>query len=444
MTMIMTQATTTTSSSVPIDASTQHVAHQILDLLIIGGGLSGLFVAHDYHHRHQSREITTTTTSKPTAAASLSTSTRTSSTVKWKLLEARSVLGGRLVNDNKGHWIELGGAWVWPQQQPNLRHLLPQLALSTFSQPEDDNDDDRNNNPSSSTLRVDGGTVALIETLARNLPLENIDLNTPVTKCTLVGVEKALSDASYQPHYVQVETKTTIDSNKNNDNTHDLSSTTSIFRARRVVIALPPKLILKHIQFDPPLSLTKQQAMEASHTWMAGVTKIALVYPTQIWRKKDHNPSLRARTNMGLPTHWGPAFQVYDASSRDGTVAAVTFFAWVKANSPAQFDDQVLAKQVTQQLARVWDYLGVDKDVIEQLSSYSFTDIHVQRWPLEEYISEDSSPEQIHPHPHPVEALSMSEWQGALLFAGSESDMVSPGVMEGDIGAAFRVLRDIP
>ncbi|KAL3926960.1 MAG: hypothetical protein SGARI_005453 [Bacillariaceae sp.] len=142
---------------------------------------------------------------------------------------------------------------------------------------------------------------------------------------------------------------------------------------------------------------------------------------------------------MGLPTHFGPAFQVYDASTKDGSVAAITFFALVKNNA----DDKDLAKQVANQLAQVWDYLDYDKEIVSQLQN-GYTNVHVKRWPLESYISEDDKPQQIHPHPHPVGALSASEWDGNLLFAGSEADLESPGVMEGAIGAALRVLRDIP
>jgi monoamine oxidase len=425
-------------------ATTQQVIPEIVDLLIVGGGLSGLLVAHDYHFR--CRETSTTSTSTTTTATIAKAN---EAGVTWKLLEARPVLGGRLVNDDKGYGIDLGGAWVWPQHQPNLRSLVSRLDVSTFPQPDDDVDNDP-----SSTLRIDGGAVALIEVLSRNLPAGNIIFNAPVTKCTLVVETSSddtgdCADEKDQTSYVKVETKATIHTqNSNNDNntsrdgetTVENESSTTTLRARRVVIAVPPKLISKHIQFDPPLSLAKQQAMETSHTWMAGVTKIALVYPTHFWKNKKDS---YLRINMGLPTHWGPAFQVYDASTRDGTVAAITFFALVEPNSPALLDEDVLAKQVTNQLARVWDNLKVDSDAIEQLL-HSYTDVHVHRWPMEDYISEDSAPQRIHPHPHPVRALSKSEWQGTLLFAGSESDLISPGVMEGAIGAAHRVLQDIP
>jgi monoamine oxidase len=187
------------------------------------------------------------------------------------------------------------------------------------------------------------------------------------------------------------------------------------------------------MEFEPPLSAAKQQALSASHTWMAGVTKVSLVYPERFWDKDV--------SNMGLPSGTdGPAFQVYDASTKDGAVSALTFFALVPPESPAVKDDQLLGQQVASQMATIWKHYR-RPELSEQ--ARSFSSVHVQRWPLEKYISEDTKPTTIHPHPHSVRALSTSEWEGRLLFAGSETDQRSPGVMEGAVGAAMRVLKDL-
>ena len=39
--------------------------------------------------------------------------------------------------------------------------------------------------------------------------------------------------------------------------------------------------------------------------------------------------------------------------------------------------------------------------------------------------------------------LAKTDWNGMLHFAGSESDLRSPGVMEGAVGAAWRVLDEL-
>jgi monoamine oxidase len=346
---------------------------EVLDIVIIGGGLSGVMLAHELYQ---------TTTS-------------------WTLLEARSVLGGRLANDEKGHTIDLGGAWIWPDHQPHMRQLLKTKFknVPTFEQPDD---------PSST--RIDGGAVTLIHIMAEGLPQENIILNSPVTNCNLMDAING------EPPLIQVHT-----------------SQDKFVLAKRVVVAVPPKIVSEQITFDPPLSPEKQQAMTASHTWMAGVTKVSLVYPTRFWNED--------MSNMGLPSHMeGPAFQVYDSSTKDGFVSALTFFTLVPPQSPAWKDDKLLADQVASQIATVWK-VSRRTDFTEQAKS--FTDIHVKRWPLETYISEDPKPLQIHGHPSPVRALSTNEWGGRLLFAGSETDQRSPGVMEGAVGAALRVWKDI-
>ena len=351
------------------------LSSKLLDVIIIGGGLSGMVVAHELQK----------------------------TPISWQLLEARTALGGRLANDNKGHNIDLGGAWIWPFQQPNMKRLTKELSIPTFPQPDD---------PMST--RIDGGAVLYINRLNNELPKECIKLDAPVTWCTLKtmkdvvakGEESADSCSSNHP-VVCVET-----------------SLEETFFARRVVFAVPPKLISKHITFHPPLSTAKQSAMNASQTWMAGVTKVALLYPSRFW---DENSS-----NMGFPDT--PAFQVYDSSAKDELVAALTFFALDNND-----DDKSLADECAKQIQSVWEYYRRPFSA----KALKYTDYDVKRWPKETYISEDSNPRRINPHPEPVRELSTNEWDGALLFAGSESDRSSPGVMEGAVGAALRVVKDL-
>lgn len=356
--------------------------NKVFDVVIIGGGLSGLMMANELN--------------------------RNLPTCSWNLLEARTVLGGRLANDDAGNRIDLGGAWVWPDFQPKMKRLLKVLDIPTFLQPDD---------PSST--RIDGGAVSIVDALSKKLPQENIRLNTPVTSLSLVQA----NDVQGQCVSPEVDEEKII----------RLDTSAGSILAKRVVLAVPPKLAHKHIQFDPPLSASKQEAMENSHTWMAGVTKVSLVYEKKFWNEQI--------SNMGLPRNLpGPAFQVYDASTKDNSVNAITFFSLVPPGSPAKTDDKILADQVSTQLANAWKlFLGADYR--EDVKDYKV--VHVKHWPTQKYISEDPDPKQIHPHPHPVGALSQSEWNGHLLFAGSETDRQSPGVMEGAVGAAQRAFQEL-
>jgi hypothetical protein len=75
------------------------------------------------------------------------------------------------------------------------------------------------------------------------------------------------------------------------------------------------------------------------------------------------------------------------------------------------------------------------------------TQARVVRWPLEAGVADEVRPATIHPHPRVVPALAQPEWGGRLLFAGTETDQRSPGVMEGAVGSALRAvqqLKDVP
>ena len=69
--------------------------------------------------------------------------------------------------------------------------------------------------------------------------------------------------------------------------------------------------------------------------------------------------------------------------------------------------------------------------------------VAVQRWPRAPFVADDLSPETIYPHPHPARALGAPAWGGQLLFASSEADQESPGVMEGAIGAGHAAVLQL-
>eukprot|EP00979_Chaetoceros_neogracilis_P013690 scaffold4003_cov227-Chaetoceros_neogracile.AAC.2 len=292
---------------------------EVFDVIIVGGGLSGLLIARDAKKAGK----------------------------RWKVLEAQEALGGRLQNDANGNKIDMGGAWIWPRHQPLMKKLVDSLGIDTFLQPDD-----------SSSTRI----VA-------------------------------------------------------------------------VVIAAPPRITSHNIKFEPALSNAKGGAMSRSQTWMAGVTKVALVYRSpRFWPPHESSRGFSPGLNR-------PAFQVYDGSPEDASISVLTFF--VLASLVEGSDDESLArlccKQFCSSLAP--SSLKNNSSFVECLED--FDTFHIKRWPYEKYISDDRYPQEIHPHPQPNQTLAMSEWDGLLLFAGSETDQQSPGVMEGAVGAAKRVSKDL-
>lgn len=349
---------------------------KLLDVLIIGGGLSGLIVAHELQHQLPS--------------------------VNWNLLEAQPTLGGRLANaETTQGYIDMGGAWIWPQQQPFMKELVKKLEIKTFQQIDD-----------SSSMRIIGGAVQLIRNIAKTLPQQRIHLETAVHKCILE--EHSANDDSHSDRIIRVHT-----------------SNNRTYLTKRVVIAIPPRIMQTTIEFSPTLSAGKRHAIQQSHTWMAGVTKVALVYKSRFWSPQG--------SNMGLPGN-GPAFQMYDSSTHDASLAAMTFFASVPTGSLALTDDKVLANQVAAQLQSAWKSHGQPDFATK---AFDYNKVHVHRWPENKYISEDATPTKIQPHPQPIQSLSTTEWGNQLFFAGTETDRFSPGVMEGAVSAAHRVVTEL-
>ena len=120
----------------------------------------------------------------------------------------------------------------------------------------------------------------------------------------------------------------------------------------------------------------------------------------------------------------------------DDGVAALTFFTL----SPPSVKDEDIAKQCALQLGEMWDMYG-QSDTDGNLRKYSASTVH--RWPNEAWVTDETDPSTVHPHPGPVRVLARSEWGGLLHFASTETDQEDAGVMEGAVGAAQRVLKEL-
>ena len=282
----------------------------------MGGGLSGLVVA-----------------------SGLAARADTGTQPAWALLEAHAThLGGRMMNyvplqgDEDTHAaVDLGPAWVWPHHgQHHMQQLTSMLGLPLFEQPDQ---------KGSGTFRIKGGAHALVagllgtiddadQRVRRGWVLERCKFDEAAGEIILAGRRSAAEEAFE-------------------------------VRAKRVVLAVPPKMLAERVRFEPPLSAARQSAMDQSRTWMAGVTKVALLYVARFWPADATSVGLARRPNS-------PAFQVYDAGGTATSPAAITFFARVDDN---EIDDAVLAQQCADQLAAAWTRAGVDTQTIQQLQT---------------------------------------------------------------------------
>lgn len=243
------------------------------DILIIGGGLTGLMV------KYLLRETT----------------------FKSILIEGRERLGGRIYStppDAQNPPIEMGATW-WGPKHTRLKALLKTLDIPVFAQqlgekaiyepistspfqlvtlPKEDQ-------PS---FRIGGGTSTLIRTLARTLPAEEIHLKTRATGIaeTADGLRVECPEGDYH--------------------------------ARLVVSTLPPYLLKKNVNISPPLPKNLSELMGQTHTWMGESIKFGLVYDHPFWRE--------AHSSGTVFSSVGPVTEMYDHSNFEDNQYALKGF----------------------------------------------------------------------------------------------------------------------
>ncbi|SFJ65539.1 flavin monoamine oxidase family protein [Jannaschia pohangensis] len=232
-------------------------------ILILGGGLSGLALAHDLLRSGRQALV----------------------------IEARDRVGGRILSAGG---MDLGPAWIWPGQ-PRIAALLADLGLGTFPQVATGHmmyEDGRGpaqtvRNPGSmaGSLRVAGGLARVTAALADGLPKDNLRLGCKVT--------------ALRPEAGRIRVETTE----------------GTMTAGRVIMCLPPRLAAGLL---PDLSDADQAAMVGVPTWMAGHAKAVAVYDRPFWRD--------AGLSGDAMSHLGPLVELHDASDVSGTPAAIFGF----------------------------------------------------------------------------------------------------------------------
>lgn len=388
----------------------------MLDVAIIGGGVCGLALAHSL----QSRRL------------------------DWQLFEARGRLGGRVLTARAadGTPLDLGPTWYWPGHQPSITRLVADLGLSSLAQVDDGRVlhlHDPNRSPESVPVgitadgslstgdgvppaaqgvhggarRLAGGMDTLVQALARPLPPSRIALHTELLTVVDHGdfVELRLRRSSPgQP--VQA-----------------LS-----VQARRVVLALPPRLVESQVGFEPALAEDCLQAMRETPTWMATAAKAAFAYPRPFWRDAG-------LTGNAWVTHPQAVLaEVFDASpvppdSTDGAAGPGALAGFLALGAQARQDfaggmELLLRSQVGQ-------LFGVAAEDGE---------LHRLDWALEPWSCSPLDRVEDGRGGHPAAGdtpLAQPHWQGRLYFGGSETARQGAGYLEGALSAAARLRREL-
>lgn len=162
-------------------------------------------------------------------------------------------------------------SWFWPHMQPAFGALVDQLGLASFPQAQDgDVIIERMSRETPrryqgmpqepQSMRLSGGTSALVRALARDIPSDRMLLGARVTAMSLAagGVELALARTD---------------------------GTTSALFARHVIAALPPRLLEATVGFTPAQDGAIRAKWRDTPTWMAPHAKFFALYDRAFWRE---------------------------------------------------------------------------------------------------------------------------------------------------------------
>ena len=343
------------------------------DVLIVGGGLSGLALAD--HLARQGRD--------------------------FLLVEAQDRLGGRiLTKEFSGGAFDLGPAWFWPGQ-PRMAALAERFQIPVFGQfstgdlvyQEQNGTVQRGRGYASmeGSYRLTGGIGSVVHALAKGLDPVKI-----MTSTRLTSVDHSAGSIT-----AQVGQDGTAQSIKTN----------------RIVMAMPPRVIADTVSFEPALDAGQMQALQDTPTWMAGQAKIVAVYDQPHWR--------HAGLSGDAMSQQGPMVEIHDASPRLGGPYGLFGFVGVPADARVQHKDDMMRLAVTQLTALFGPEMADPMHLV------------LQDWATIPHIArpQDRHPVRSHPRyglPSNLRALSAR----GMIFASTETAPEFGGFLEGALEAA--------
>ena len=347
---------------------------------IVGGGISGLYAARCLQEAG----------------------------VDFQLVEARERFGGRILSvDASGRpspdGFDLGPSWFWPGMHPRMAEIVHELGVRHFPQnSEGDVVIERSQveppqrfpgiRQEPQSMRLVGGTGALVSALLNAMPQERLHLASRVTRVTMRQSGLALSVIA--------------------------GSRSREVAAEQVILALPPRLVSSTISFEPALEHGTLELWRQTPTWMAPHAKFFALYDKAFWR--DSGLSGTAQSGVG------PLVEIHDATTASGAAALFGFVGLNRAQRMA-VGEETLVRASVAQLARLFG---------DQAARPRATLIKDWAADLLTATDADQSPEG---HPVPGHRPWVSgAWAQRMSLAGSETSITEPGYLAGAFGAAER------
>lgn len=352
-------------------------------VLIIGGGLAGLYAA---YRLEQAK-------------------------TPYLVWEAQSRWGGRIlslassVNSDMG--VDLGPTWFWPHQH-SMQRLCAELGLQTFEQPVAGDmlyqlspEQAPRRSAGAGTMvsyRVEGGMQALTSVLAKRLQPSALKLNHALTSLSRSGdVWTATSAHQGEARH---------------------------FQSRQLVIAAPPRKMATHLRpFLPP---RLQAEFEATPTWMAAQAKFVALYDTPFWREAGLAGQAFSRV--------GPMVEVHDASSTPEAGHALFGFLGVPSPVRRQHGQSALETACLAQLTAIFGSEASHPRAMR-----------LKDWAQDEWIASEQDLSEAPQHPDlNLTPWSAELSRLGLHFVGSEYAPEEAGYLEGALCAVDTFLCTPP
>ncbi len=371
------------------------------DVVVVGGGLAGL-----------------------TAAWQLA-----ASGYSVTLLEARDRFGGRVLTlpsspqPDDAPWLDVGPAWFWPHQQ-HMQALVAHFGLQAFEQhtsglatfdkgvgsPPQRFDASAQTGRS---LRLVGGMRALTSTLVTAAS------NAGSSSASLIAGAHVRS-IRRTGHAVEVA------------GTRDGDPVSSfVYSARAVVLAIPPRVLVRDVVFDPALPDSLQSTMRNTTTWMGHSMKCIVSYASPFWRTGGLS---------GYGVSWtGPLQEIHDASvpatdTMPARHAIMGFVAPGVSAAHAAFREASVAERRERVLAQLSRLFGPQAHTPSGMAELDWS-----RQPLTAGPDDAQPPAQHPAYGSPdFEALL---WDGRLAWAGAETSAVEGGYLDGAIASGIRAAK---
>ena len=307
------------------------------------------------------------------------------------VLEGRDRVGGRLFSVKPG--VDLGATWFWHSEHDVLEviaecglEVFPQYAAGNMMFQVPGNVQELDGNPlDQQAFRIVGGMASLAHGLAAMLPEGTVQLSTCVLSIDFAH------DFAHEFAHEHVSVTTNSDT----------------YRAKHVVISVPPATALSNIVFTPDLPNELVSVAVRTPVWMGAVTKVVALYESPFWREQGLSGSAMS--------HVGPLREIHDISDRNASFGALFGFS----------RERVSEISVKSQLAALFGpRAGMPNSIILEDWSESPLTSPPGVFQLNDYQLFGS------------QVLRNAYFDGRLHFASTETAIDSPGHVQGALAAA--------